>query len=99
MSGWAHAEEIRSLDAAARYVMVCWADPYPERETDLICGCQNPTPDPTSLCGFEGCPLPDSPSWHEVADIFAARGFEPRVAHPHIPTRCLHCQHPIAAVP
>lgn len=59
--------------------------------------CQDPTPDPTSPCGQRDhpkglpCGATASDGWHDRRTWEQ----EPELWHPHQPTRCLTCGHPI----
>lgn len=85
MSGWAHAS------IAPWTHRTCGEHIATRQGIDVLCGCYDPIPDPASPCGFvsgvgEPC---ENPAWqpHE------------KPSHDHIATRCLICQHPVAAVP
>lgn len=95
MSEWRHVEQGDGR---------CWATvPLGTQGTvTSACGCPSPSPDPTSPCGHrEGGPsdLPcgalASDGWHD------RRTWEqdPELWHPHVPTRCADCGHPIERVP
>lgn len=90
---WRHVEE--------------WREPTPEGPMDPECvgclrsdpenTCTTPTPDPASPCGQRDhpkglpCGATASDGWHDRRTWEQ----EPELWHPHQPTRCLTCGHPI----
>jgi hypothetical protein len=64
------------------------------------CGCTTPEPDTASPCGFEGCELDE---WlndpHECWCMFEEAADAHPGHHPHQPTLCLRCHHPIERAP
>lgn len=62
------------------------------------CRCTTPTPDPASPCGYNACD--SDPFWHECATVPCVvdrfgYSHPHEACHPHQPTRCLTCGHPI----
>ena len=91
MSGWRHAKE----SLLVRWCMAPGA-------AAGWCTCQNPQPDPDSPCGHERCDDGTGHwSWTEPGTLPEPGAFcahEGRFdCHPHVPTRCLSCHHPIEA--
>ena len=73
---------------------------YPEciaADGDLGCDCNTPTPDPTSPCGYPGCQFSDRGWYHCNHELRPEH--DPRACHPHVPTRCATCGHPIQETP
>lgn len=96
MTGWRHSAETLGV----RWCL----GPGPNIG---YCGCQNPTPDPASPCGYVGCAalIPegmlgsrDDVSVHVCTDEeMHAESGDTSKCHPHQPTRCT-CGHAIEAV-
>lgn len=84
MSGWRHVER--------------WDDDYCAAFVgtvdgcDYSCGCDTPTPDPESPCGYEWCQRPASHWWHGPRQGPDHDQWDR--LHPHQPTRCT-CGHAI----